>query len=70
MTRRTKTPAERAQDAYDVARRIADRLEAKTATARATYLRLEEEHVAAVTRRDYLAGHPDLPKQPTPTKEN
>lgn len=70
MTRQTKTPAQRAQEAYDLSCRIAERLEAKTAAARAEYIRLEEEHAAAVTRRDYLAGHPDLPKQSKPANQS
>lgn len=68
MTRRNKTPAERAQEAYDVAARIADRLRAKRDAAEADLERLDREHAAAAARRDYLAQHPDLPKQPTTQK--
>lgn len=67
--RRQKTPAERAQEQYDTAARIADRLLVKRDAAQAEYERLDREHAAAVRRRDYLANHPDLPKNTTP-KEN
>lgn len=58
-----KTPAQRAQEAYDVATRIADRLKDQAKKARAEATRLENERDAAIKRRDYLAGHPDLPTQ-------
>lgn len=63
MTRKNRTPAERAQEAFDTANRISTRLldQAKRANAEAD--RLTQEAEAAVRRRDYLAQHPDLPKQ-------
>lgn len=68
MTRQTKTPAQRAQENLEVAERIAARLTRKLTKARSELQQLERERDAAVVRRDYLAGHPDLPKQPTPAK--
>lgn len=70
MTRRTKTPAERAQEQYDVASRIAERLHEKQQRAAAELDQLTDEHAAAVRRRDYLAQHPDLPKQKTPATKS
>lgn len=67
MTRRTKTPAERAQEAYDVAERIAARLASKGAKARAELDELDRELTAARIRCEYLSHHPDLPKQKTTT---
>lgn len=58
-----KTAAQRAQEALDVQARIAERLIDQTARAKAEYERLEADRAAAVARRDYLAGHPDLPQQ-------
>jgi hypothetical protein len=58
-----KTAAQRAQEAYDVATRIADRLSDQDKKARAEATRIGSELAAAIKRRDYLAGHPDLPKQ-------
>lgn len=70
MTRRQKTPAERAQEQFDVADRIATRLAVKVAAARVEVDQLEQELDAARIRRDYLAQHPDLPKQKTPTTKS
>lgn len=70
MTRRTKTPAERAQEQFDVAARIAERLHEKQQKAAVELDRLTDEHAAAVRRRDYLAQHPDLPKQKTPANQS
>lgn len=64
MTRQQKTPAQRAQEQYDVAARVAERLAAKAKKARADLEQLEREANAAGVRRDYLAKHPDLPDQP------
>lgn len=70
MSRRTKTPAERAQEQYDVACRIADRLRAKRDAVESELEQLDTDYGAAVARRDYLAQHPDLPKQQTPTSKS
>lgn len=61
MTRQRKTPAQRAQEAYDAACRAAERIETKLTDSRAETAQLEAEHADAVKRRDYLAQHPDLP---------
>lgn len=66
MAKQRKTPAQRAQEQYDVATRIADRLNSQVGHARSEFDRLKTEADAAVVRRDYLAMHPDLPKQKTP----
>lgn len=58
-----KTPAQRAQEQYDTATRIADRLKDQAKKARAEATRLEQERDAAIARRDFLAQHPDLPTQ-------
>lgn len=67
MTRRTKTPAERAQEQYDVAARVAARLTRKVTDATADLATLTAEAAAAVRRRDYLSNHPDLPQQKSAT---
>jgi hypothetical protein len=66
MTRQTKTPKQRAEEALGTARRRRDR-------ATTTYGRLREELVNAETELDeaqrlldYAAQHPAL--QPTPTE--
>lgn len=58
-----KTPAQRAQQQYDTAVRIADRLDTQWRAAAAEADRLEKARAAAVRRREFLAGHPDLPTQ-------
>jgi multidrug efflux pump subunit AcrA (membrane-fusion protein) len=63
MTRQRKTPAQRAQEAYDIERRRAARLAAKVADAKSELTALEAELADASKRRDYLAAHPDLPAQ-------
>ena len=63
MTRQRKTPAQRAQEQYDVACRVVERLAATATKARAEADKLQAEYAEAVARRDYLAGHPDLPKR-------
>lgn len=66
MARQNKTPAQRAQDAYDIAKRVAERLDKKARKARSALADLDREHREAAARRDFLAQHPDLPKnQPT-----
>lgn len=71
MTRQTKTPAQRAQEQYDLAGRVADRLVGKASAAKKTYDDLVEQRDAAIRRRDYLAQHPDLPEQPsTPANQS
>lgn len=70
MTRQTKTPAQRAQEAYDTAARVAERLTKKLRKARADLEAIEREQREAIQRRDFLAGHPDLKKPTTTLKEN
>jgi hypothetical protein len=65
MTRQTKTPAQRAQEQYDTALRVAERLIKKTEAAAAALEDLRAERDAAVARATFLSDHPDLPTQPT-----
>lgn len=62
--RSSKTPAERAQEAFDTAVRVTKRIEDRIAKAKAEVAELEGELAAAVKRRDYLGQNPDLPTQP------
>ncbi len=66
-TRQRRTPAERAQEAYDLSVRAVERLEAKLSEAQATVDELKPLVAEAMARRDYAALHPDLPK-PAPKK--
>lgn len=58
----TKTPAQRAQEALDVAQRSVTRLEARKSVAEKELADINAELEPAVRRRDYLAQHPDLPE--------
>lgn len=60
MKRQSKTPKQRAEEALGVAERAVARLTSKVASLRAELVELEAEHSTAVTRRNYLANHPDL----------
>ena len=60
MSRNTKTPARRAQEALDLASRHVARLTAKWERLVAEAADVEIELTAAKVRRDYLAQHPDL----------
>jgi hypothetical protein len=59
-TRQLKTPQQRAREAYDVAARTVERIEKRLKAAQAQVDEVKAEHAAAVARRDYAAGHPDL----------
>lgn len=63
MSRQTKTPRERAEEALSVAERAVERLHTKWKKATADADRLSHERDQAVARRDYLASNPDLGKQ-------
>lgn len=65
MTRQTKTPAQRAQEALDLERRKRTRLRKKVDTMRAELALLETELETTEKRVEYLANNPDLPT-PTP----
>ncbi|WP_109507334.1 hypothetical protein [Nocardioides speluncae] len=71
-TRKTKTPAERAQEALEVVQRHVDRLTTKVTALRAELETTETEWNQAIVRRDYLAKHPDLPNNTNraPNQEN
>lgn len=66
MAKQRKTPAQRAQEQYDAAVRIAKRLQDQHTALAARAEHVGKERDAAFRRRDYLAGHPDLPQQSTP----
>lgn len=66
MSRNTKTPARRAQEALDLASRHVARLTAKWERLAAEAADVEIELTAAKVRRDYLAQHPDLDDGPNP----
>jgi prefoldin subunit 5 len=61
--RQTRTAAERAQEALDVADRKIDRLSSAKAKAEATAAEIGRELDALRKRRDYLAQNPDLPSE-------
>jgi hypothetical protein len=61
--RTKKSPAERAQEAFDRAGRVVAAAEKRLAAAQAAIPPLEEEVAAARKRRDYLGANPDLPAQ-------
>ena len=67
MTRQTKTPRQRAEEALAIAERAVKRLGEKKAALRADLDAITREHDAAVVRRDYLANHPDLGRGARPT---
>lgn len=67
MTRQTKTPAQRAQEALEVEQRRVDRLTAARDEHKGRMQHAERDLDAAVRRRDYLAQSPDLPKPPERT---
>ena len=60
MARQLKTPQQRAQESLDVASRIVDRIAVQRDKTRLKLQVLEQELLEAVTRRDFLAKHPDL----------
>lgn len=67
MTRQSKTPQQRAQEALDVAKRATLRLNRKRDALQEELVHIEAELDAAVVRRDYLAQHPDLQQNTTTT---
>ena len=60
MSRQTKTPRQRAEEALAVANRAVVRLDRKVDALTAELAGLRREHTAAIARRDHLATHPDL----------
>jgi len=64
MTRQTKTPQQRAEEALGVAQRLVARLRAQREKHQAAIKQLDAEIEAAVTRLDYLAVNPDLLPEP------
>lgn len=65
MTRQTKTPRQRAEEALAIADRAHDRLTTKARDLRSELEDVEREQRAALARRDHLAQHPDLQQHPT-----
>lgn len=63
--RQTKTHAQRAQEALDLADRHVDRLTKRSDQLVAELTAVNHELEAATTRRDYLSQHPDLAKAET-----
>jgi chromosome segregation ATPase len=64
VTRQTKTPRQRAEEALGVAERIVKRLAAKKNELASDLRSVDAELEAAERRRDHLKAHPDL-QQPT-----
>lgn len=60
MTRQSKTPRQRAEEALAVAERAVKRWAEKRDRAQDELEAAEREHTTAVRRRDYLKHHPDL----------
>lgn len=69
MTRQQKTPRQRAEEQLAVAQRLAKRLQARCHALTEELEGLRQERDAAFARRDYLAQHPDLKQQTTPTTQ-
>ena len=69
MTRQTKTPRQRAEEALAVANRAVVRLDRKVDALSAELAGLRREHAAAIARRDHLAQHPDLPTSTSATDQ-
>lgn len=68
MTRERKSPSQRAEEQLATAERAVKRLGKKLDHLEAELDDVKDEHAEAVRRRDYLAAHPDLPKNaPTAT---
>lgn len=67
--RQHKTPRQRAEEALGVATRNAERATGKAEKLKAEYALAEAERIAAVARRDFLAGSPDLADTPLPVPE-
>ncbi len=66
MTRRTRTPQQRAEEACTTANRAVDRLEKKRNQLTTDLAAVQAEYEQAVVRQQYLAQHPDLhPNQGT-----
>ena len=63
-TRTVKTPAQRAQEALDVAQRLVDRLSEKVDHLEVQHYEAKEALRSATKRRDYLRENPDLPQAP------
>lgn len=66
--RQSKTPAQRAQEALDVASRKVERLRENVRQHETALRSLTADLDAEVARRDYLAGHPDLQQPATTTQ--
>jgi len=61
MTRQTRSPAQRATAALEVARRVERRAHAKAAKLAAASTAAHAEHAAAERRVTFLEKDPDLP---------
>lgn len=66
MTRRTKTPKERAEEALAAAQRRVARLGGTRARLETDLTIVRAEHEAAIKRRDYLATDPALSSEEDP----
>lgn len=64
MTRQTKTPRQRAEEALAAAQRRRKRIADKLTTARAQVTTLQTELDEANRRLDYAQADPALPEQP------
>ena len=67
MSRQTKTPRQRAEEALAIEERRVERLTAQWTKSRAETERLAHERDDAMRRRDYLRQHPDLQHTTTAT---
>lgn len=67
MSRQTKTPRQRAEEALAVEERRVERLTEQWTKARDDFDRLSRERDEAMVRRDYLRQHPDLQQNTTST---
>lgn len=62
MSRQTKTPAQRAQEALNVAERRCKRLSDAIEHQRSILADYERQHADAERRRRYVSQNPDLPR--------
>lgn len=67
MTRQTKTPRQRAEEALAAADRTVKRLATKRNALHRDIEAIDHDLAAAVVRLDYLATNPDLQHNPSST---
>jgi prefoldin subunit 5 len=70
VTRQRRDPADKAQEALDIATRKVAKLQAKRQTLEAAFQTLQVEARAAEAEVAYLAQNPHLTPKPKPSEES